>query len=329
MSKYNFTKEIEKLIDPINVGTLHFMQTFNDLLPKKIQNKIMKASSKKTPQMGFVVDPYSFFLFYEIKDLEKANGLIPDGFKLIKTKIFETDEPKYYTVFGCFNARTSAFLGMRTEFYIIAEDTKTNLLSWIIIDYDTNTISHDKKNGLVGPNLTNSFSTINYDGTLFVQSIRKDNSRSLKFESDITKGKTKKLDQRLWLEGNLSIGYGKTFSGTDEDIFSLKFNPKEVEQALNIPLDALKLETNSWYQDLIKETPSELVCFPFAQHFLSDSPGYSSKLKTKADLEKEISSVDFSKISVFSTKPFKLMLIFSGVFSFLLTITLIILLILK
>lgn len=42
-----FTKEIEKLVEPINVGTLHFLQFFNSLLPKKIQHKLIKSTSKK------------------------------------------------------------------------------------------------------------------------------------------------------------------------------------------------------------------------------------------------------------------------------------------
>lgn len=54
----NFAKEVERLVDPINVGTLHFIQGFNRLLPKAIQDKLVKSSSKNTPFMGFVVEPY-------------------------------------------------------------------------------------------------------------------------------------------------------------------------------------------------------------------------------------------------------------------------------
>lgn len=41
MKRFNFTKGVEKLIDPINVGSLHFMQFFNNLLPKNIQRKLV------------------------------------------------------------------------------------------------------------------------------------------------------------------------------------------------------------------------------------------------------------------------------------------------
>lgn len=244
MKKNYFTKGVESLIDPITVGNIHFMQSFMDYLPKSIQRKLMSSSSKKSPYMGFVVEPYSCFLCYEIDDMDKAQTLLPDGFKLIKTKIFDNDEPKYYCIFGCINVHTSAFWGSRVEFYIMAEDENTGLLSWIIVDYDTNTISYDKQNGLRSPNC-NSVITTNYDGTLLVDVNNKDNTRKLVFESDIKKGVMTKLNPRLWIEGNLSIGYGKIMSKNEADLFSLKFNPLEMEQALKMPEDSINIETNT------------------------------------------------------------------------------------
>ncbi len=329
MKNINFTKGVEKLIDPINVGSLHFMQFFNNLLPKNIQRKLVNSASKKTPYMGFVVEPYSYFLCYEIQDIERAKSLLPEGFELIKTKIFENDEPKYYCIFGCITAHTSAFWGLRVEFYVIAEDKKTGLLSWIIIDYDTNTISYDKKQGLMNPNTSNSIITTDYSGKLFVEVNRNDNQRQLIFESDLSEGVMTKLDQRLWLEGNLSIGYGKDISINDADIFSLKFDPLEVEKALSIPLDSLNMEVNSWFPGLFKDTPTQIACFPYAQHFISDSPGYASNLKNKQELISAVEKVDFGKIKVFSTEFFKIMFIASGIISFLITITLLILLYFK
>lgn len=328
MEKFDFIKGVEKLINPIEVGSLHFIQFFNSLLPKKIQKKLVKSSSKQTPFMGFVVEPYSYFLCYEIIDLKRAEELIPQNFRLIKTKIFANDEPKYYCIFGCINTHTIAFWGLRVEFYIIAEDKNTGLLSWIIIDYDTNTISYDQKDGLSGPSSSKSLITTNYDGILLVDVIKNDNSRKLVFESDIKQGKMMNLDQRLWLEGNLSIGYGRNIS-KDGDIFSLKFNPEEVKQALNIPIESLNMKANSWFPGLFENKPSQLVCFPYAQHFLSDSPGYSSRLKNKDDLLSATKNVDFNKINVFSTKSIKYMFIIGSIISFMITLILIILLIIK
>ncbi len=323
MNKVDFIKGVEKLIDPIEVGTLHFMQFFNNLLPKKIQKKFVDASAKKTPYMGFVVEPYSSFLCYEIKNLEMAKKMLPFGFKLVKCKVFVEDEPKYYCVFGCTNIHTSAFWGLRVEFYIMAEDIKTGLLSWLIVDYDTNTISYDPKNGLVNPNGHKSVITTDYNSNLIID-VKNKNNRRLSYDLNVGKGIMTKLDQKFWLEGNLSIGYGKNLS-QNGDIFSLKFNPEEVKEALKI--DDINIEVNNWFPGLFENKPSRVVCFPYAQHFISDSPGHSSNLRTKEELEKEINNIDFKKINVFSTKIFKLMILFGGILSLLVTITLLILLI--
>lgn len=329
MNKTNFAKGVERLVDPISVGTLHFMQSFNQILPKSIQKKIVKSSSQKTPYMGFVVEPYSLFLCYEIKDIEQAKSLLPDGFKLIKTKIFTDDDPKYYCIFGCVRAHTSAFWGSRTEFYVIAEDEKTGLLSWTIIDYLTDTISYDSKNGLSSPNSNRSVMTIDYTGTVFIDIQKIDDSHKLKLETNIENSKMKNLDQRLWLEGNLSIGYGRNLSDNGADIFALKFEPGEVEKALQVPISKLHIESNTWYPGLFEKDPSQIVCFPYAQHYISDSPGHSSTIKNKDELISAINSIDFNKIKVFSTKSFKIMFLVGTALSFTVTVVLVLLLILK
>ncbi|NTW61667.1 hypothetical protein HGB24_03220, partial [Candidatus Saccharibacteria bacterium] len=89
LSQVSFSEEVEKLIDPINVGTIHFVQQLNGLLPKKIQRKLMDSSSKKIPFMGFVVEPYASFLCYEIKDEKRASDLLSDNFELVKSAVFE------------------------------------------------------------------------------------------------------------------------------------------------------------------------------------------------------------------------------------------------
>lgn len=327
MNKFSFIKGVEKLVDPISVGSLHFIQFFNSLLPKKMQKALIKSSSKKIPYMGFIVEPYAYFLCYEIEDLDYAKRLIPDNFRLVKTKIFNNDDSKYYIIFGCINARTSAFFGSRVEMYIIAENKDTNLLSWIIIDYDSNTISYDNKNGLSNIG-SKTIITTSYDGNIIVDIEDKKQTRKLVFDSDITKGVMTKLDQRLWLEGNLSIGYGKEIS-RNGDIFSLKFNKGEVEKALKIPITSLNLISNTWFKGLFKDKPEQLVCFPYAQHFLSDSPFNSSNLKSEKELHKSINNIDFNNIKVFSTKSFKIMFLVGSITSFLITLLLIILLFTK
>lgn len=329
MEEDKFVKGVENLINPIDVGSLHFIQSFNKLLPKVIQEKFVKASSKETPLMGFVVEPYATFLCYEIADLKWAENLLPEGFRLVKTKIYPNSEPKYTCVFGCFTAHTSAFWGSRIEFYIISEDIKTGLLSWIIVDYDSNTISYDKRDGLRDPNISKGVVTTDFNGKVLVDMVKSDNSRGMVFDCDIKNGKVMDLDQRLWLEGNLSIGYGSEFDSKDASIFSLKFNPEEVSKGMNIPLGDIDIKMNNWYPGLFKDSPYMVVVFPFAQHFLSDSPGSSSRLRDRGDLERSIRDVDFKKIKVFSTKSFKTMFLVGSLVSFMITVVLIVLLIVK
>ncbi len=327
MVKNEFTVGVEKLVNPVDVGTLHFVQNFTGSLPKNIQDKMIKSSAKKTPYMGFVVEPYSYFLSYEIKDLAWAQRLLPDGFKMTKTSIFERDTPRYYGIFGIFNAHTSGFFGLRVEFYIIAENINTGLLSWIIIDYDTNTISYDPKNGLSSPNAEGGIFTIDYNGTVHIDVRRHDNSHSLVLQSNIKNGVMKKLDKRLWIEGNLSIGYGRDMSENNPSVFSLKFDPKEFEQALLIDNNDLAIELNSWFPGLFNEQPTVILCFPYAQHFLSDSPGAYSQLQNEEELINEVKNIDFSKINIFSTKSIKKAAIMGVTTSMLINLTLLLLLI--
>lgn len=314
MMKKDFIKGVERLVNPVDVGTIHFIQYFNNFVPKNIQKKMIDKSGELTPHMGFVVEPYSYFLCYEIADLEKAKSFLPDGFDLVKTSVFENGEKKYYGIIGCFNAHTSGFWGMRVEFYIIAEDRKTGLMSWIIVDYDTNTITYDPQNGLSDPNATGSLLTVDYSGTLYVD-VQNDNGRQLIFNSDITSGQMENLDQRLWVEGNLSIAYGRNKSIDDPGLFSLTFDPKEFEKGIRISKDSFNLQVNNWYPGLFKPEPQELVCFPYAQHFLSDSPGHNSELKSEEDLIEAVDQVDFDDIKIFSTKKFKKTFLSGGALS--------------
>lgn len=311
MNTSDFIKGVERLIDPIEVGTLHFMQSFNNMMPKGLQKKMVEASGKKMPYMGFVVEPYSYFLCYEVADLDKAKQLLPDGFSLIKTHIFADDEPKYYGIIGCFNAHTNGFWGLRVECYLIAQDDKTGLLSWIILDYDTNTITYDPKTQLSDPNASHSIITVDFNGDVHVD-VTNNQGRKINFVSNISQGVFKPLNQRLWVEGNLSIGYSrlKNLEGTPP--FSLIFNPLEFEKALQISKTHLNLVENNWFPGLFKTVPSELVCFPYAQHFLSDSPGHATEINNQDELIEQIERVDFSKIEVFSTKSFKSVFLLGG-----------------
>lgn len=328
MKNYNFAKGVEKLVNPMDVGAIHFIQPFNKLLPKFIQDKLIKSSAQKTPYMGFVVEPFSTYLCYEILDLEKAKELLPDGFELVKTKVFAEDEPKYCCIFGCFTAHTSAFWGTRIEFYVIAEDKSTGLLSWIIIDYDSNTISYDKKHGLKSPNSKAVLTTDN-SKNIILDVERLDGFRKISFVSNFENSKSELLDKRLWVEGNLSIGYGRDLGQGKANIFSLRFDPKEIEYALNVPINDINLISNTWFEEVIAKVPYRAVCFPHSLHFLSDSPGHASNLKNEAELVKTIENFSFEGIKTMSADSFKSMFMISSLVSVLIALTLFILLILE
>ena len=72
-----------------------------------------------------------------------------------------------------------------------------------------------------------------------------------------------------------------------------------------------------------------MACFPFAQHFLSDSPGQSSQIKNEEELIKAISNVNFHSMKTFNTQSLKTAFIIGTIVSMLVTISLIIALILK
>lgn len=94
MKNNKFIKATERMINPIEVGTIHFMEEYAKYVPNKFMYKMITKGAKKNPYMGFVVEPYSHFVCYELIDLEWAKKLLPDNYELAKCKIFAEDEPK-------------------------------------------------------------------------------------------------------------------------------------------------------------------------------------------------------------------------------------------
>jgi len=67
-----YVKNVEQRIEPKNVSAAFQGAEMLRKLPFFIQKLIMKSVTKKDPYMGFVVEPWSLFLSYEIthKDVE-------------------------------------------------------------------------------------------------------------------------------------------------------------------------------------------------------------------------------------------------------------------
>lgn len=329
MNRKEFVSEIEKMIDPIDVGTIHFMETYAKLMPIPLLNKIIEGGAKTSSHMGFVVEPYSLFLAYRIIDLDKAKQLIPDNYRLIKTKIFENDTPDYYCIFGTFNVHTSVFWGTRMEFYVIAENIDTGLLSWIIVDYDTNTVSHDSKRGLFAGNTTHCVFTTTCTGDILVDIKNDKEKRCLVVEGHLKEGQEVGIDQRLWLEGNLSVTYGRNLSNNQGKPFAVIFDKKEVEKAIDVTNNDFDIKCNTWYPGLFEEHPHKIAYFPYAQHFLADSPGHYSSINNDEELVEEYNKIDFSIMPHYSSKSLKKSFVIGQIASTLIIIILLILLLLK
>jgi hypothetical protein len=287
----------------------------------------MENSSKDNPYLGFVVEPYSTFLFYELIDLDWARRLIPDGFELEKTKVFSDGQPKYYIAFASFNVKTSAFAGTRLEVNIIARSKKTGLITWIIVDYDTNTLSHDALKGVIDSTTKHAVFTTDFSGNIIVDIVNPERSRALIFDLDSNGAEYKAVERDFWLEGNLSVGYGREISKNSPAAFAMKFDPREVENACRVDVNKINSIKNTWYPGLFKDQVDEVLYFPFAQHYLSDSPGNYSEHDNVDEMIAEYRNLDLDSIPPYSAEALRKMVKF-GLISNSVFITILLLIIL-
>lgn len=226
----DFARGSERLVNPIEVGKVHYLQQWLRKIPKSWQRKIVTNASKKSPKMGFIVEPYALFLFYEIVEPEKVASLLPDGFELTKSRIFTGDEEKLYGIVSIFRLHTSTFWGTRSEFYVVARNTTTGLMSWIILDYLSDTISYDQKHGLRSAEAAQAIVTTTCEGDFLADISNATDGRRVACRARLQSPKLRQLDQRLWIEGNTSIAYGRKIAN-DGKLFSLTFMPEEMRQA--------------------------------------------------------------------------------------------------
>lgn len=295
MKNQDIIKAVEKLVDPIESGAMHVIQQYNQMLPVSIQNKLISTSASKTPYMGFIVEPYALFSCHKITDLSKIKTQLQPNYKLIKTHIFEDDIEDYYMIIGSFGLRTSAFFGNRIEAYAICEDTNTGLLTWVIIDVMTNTIGYEQRHGLVPAN-ANVTVTTSFANEIIVDAKRQESSYQAVCSLD---GEVRIPEKRLWIEGNLSVGYGKKLS-TNGESFPLLFDVREVDSAIEVK--DYQVELNNWFADCTKPQPEIVLYFPNAQHFISASPGAKLQFKNQAEMEQALAALDFEKLTVYSSK---------------------------
>ncbi|MDP3629851.1 MAG: hypothetical protein Q8S43_02700 [Actinomycetota bacterium] len=286
-----YVKTTEKLVVPADVASTTQGSAFLRKLPLRLQRYIVKKASRTNPYMSFVVEPYAVFLAFEIVDIEAAERLLPPHYSLFSSAMFGGTEPRPCAIVSAFNVHTSVFWGSRVEFYLIAQNCKTGLLSWIIDEYESNTHSYDPSQGFIGPSTSHSVVTTSYAGEVIVDVASEKSKNSLVLVADLKNGVMTELDQRLWVEGNLSVDYGGELQQCTKP-FSLVFDPGEMAQALKLPLEGISLCTNTFGKGMLNPKPFEAACFPYAQHFVTTSTPTATTMRTAEDLERAVTELN-------------------------------------
>ena len=286
-----FIKGVESLINPMEVSNLLVFQKLKKLLPSPVMKKLLYKASKKTPYIGFVIDPYSLFLFFRLRNFEEAKSMLPDRYELAKTRLFADEEPDYYMGIGNLSTRASSFWGVRQETYLIAKDTETGLLSWIFIDILSNTLIALPTRGIADPNCKKAVFTTSSKGDVFLDFKEDKTDRQLLLKGNITRGKIRDLDQRIWVMGNTSIAHSKKLAAGDDNPFAVIFDPAEVDKALEIPNEDIHIQNNTLFPGLAEPELCKAICFPFAQHYIADSPGCRTFIKDQDDLIRKYNSL--------------------------------------
>lgn len=281
-----FVTQTEAKVSPREVGKLYARAEMLAKLPLTVQRLIVKQAQRAgaDPYMGFVVEPYCLFLAYEIEDQAAAEALLPAGYRLVETSMFADGTPRHYGILGAFNLHTSVFWGSRVELYLIAEHVQTGMLTWVICDYESNTINYDPGEGFSGATTTRSVITTTHRGEVLVDVASSERPNELRVTAQIPHAPSRALDQRLWVDGNLSVDYGGRLMDEASEPFGLIFDPGEMSQALDIPLTAVEVGNNTFGSDFLAEQPAEVAVFPYAQHFLTTSYPQPSSIHDEAGL---------------------------------------------
>ena len=285
-----YVRATEKTVDPATVAFRVQGSGMLRRLPLRIQRYIADRGARTDPYMSFVVEPYATFLAFEIVDIEAAEKLLPPDYSLYPSAMFSETVKRPCAIVGAFNVHTNVFWGSRVEFYLIAENRKSGLLSWIIEEYESDTISYDPSRGFSDPSTAYSVVTTSYRGEVIVDVASAKSDNGLSLVADLTDGVRAELDQRLWVEGNLSVDYGGELQQCTKP-FSLVFDPGEMAQALKLPLEGISLCTNTFGHGILDPAPFEAACFPYAQHFVTTSYPTGSSMRTADDLERAVAEL--------------------------------------
>ena len=113
----------------------------------------------------------------------------------------------------------------------------------------------------------------------------------------------RRLNQDLWLMGNTTIGHCKKYIDGDDKPFAVIFDPAEVYEALDIPPEDIRITENTLFPGLANHEISKAICFPFAQHYIADSPGcYTTVSDRDALISKYNELAELEKLKTFSAR---------------------------
>ena len=127
------------------------------------------------------------------------------------------------------------------------------MLTWVICDYESNTINYDPGEGFSAATTSRAIITTSHAGEVLVE-CRVKSARHPDRTASVPKGAMCALDQRLWIDGNLSVDYGGRLVHEDSEPFGLIFDPGEMTQALRIPLDSVEVAENT-FGTAFRDTP--------------------------------------------------------------------------
>lgn len=290
IEKIRFIKNVENRISPNGVGEIYTSSKKLLKLPKFMQNLIIEKATKSNKTMGFVVEPYSLFLAFEITE-DMVSEYLPDDYELVASSLFEDSKPKYMGIIGCFNVHTDVFWGSRFELYVIARNKKTNLMSWLICDYESNTISYDSGSGFKAPTLEIAVLTTSYDGLIICDVQNKSGDTRIDLVAKMEKAQPVSLNQLLWIEGNLSIDYSGELGKKGKAPFGLIFDPREMQYAQRLPQSSIQVNTISFGFIKPGMKPYDACCFPYAQHYLTTVFPAGHCMKNEKDLLEAVKKV--------------------------------------
>lgn len=285
-----FVTHTEEKVSPKDVGKLYARAESLARLPRLVQRWIVTHAGGD-PYLGFVVEPYALFLAYEITDLAAARLRLPADYALVPTSMFADGEPRYAAILGAFTVHTSVFWGSRVELYLIAEDTRTGMLTWVICDYESNTINYDPGEGFSGATTSRAVVTTTHAGEVIVDVHSAQRANRLTVTATLPGAPMRALDARLWVEGNLSVDYGGRLMDADSVPFGLIFDPGEMAQALDVGLGAVTVEHNTFGDGVLALEPFEVACFPYAQHFITTSYPQASQIVDEQALVEAVRAI--------------------------------------